>query len=107
MNPIRIRNEEASIHLEPTLSACFSASRDQWDVPKRISPILVMEGVDERKIVTPSKSPVPPSRKSIRTREGRGTNPKAIRRPNASASAITDGYRRVLPTVLRALCSGL
>lgn len=76
-----IRNEEASIHFQPTLSACFSESLDQGAVPKSIWPTLETEGVADRETPAPASSPAPPSRKNKRTSGPFEITPETISSP--------------------------
>src|SRR5712692_253580 len=97
-----ISKTEPVIHFQPTLSACFSASLDQEEVPKRVSPTLETVGVEDREIPTPTISPTPPSKKRSRTRVEIGMDIRARSSTRESPRATSRAARNGLARYLRA-----
>ena len=92
-NPTRTSSEAVIIHFKPTLSACFSASLDHAVVPIVALPILDIDGVDERAMPTPERSPMPPSSNRTKVSVFREMNPKPIWRASVFTSGIVNTAR--------------
>lgn len=92
-NPTRTTNEAVIIHFKPTLSACFSAFLDHADDPIVALPIFDIDGVDERAMPTPERSPMPPSSNRTKVSVFREMNPKPIWSASVSASGIINAAR--------------